>query len=123
MCYLHIKLCFENVLYVKRINNLCYTNVFTVDRQNYIVHFSTEHLYYIAAVFYQYILQTVKLNLIWGQVFFWPEARLLGHDRDMLWNDVQIFETELDYHKFRQAAVKFYEIWKETAVDLRIKYS
>ena len=62
-------------------------------------------------------------RLIWGQVFFWPEARLLGHDRDMLWNDVQIFETELDYHKFRQAAVKFYEIWKETAVDLRIKYS
>jgi hypothetical protein len=62
-------------------------------------------------------------RLIWGQVFFWPEARLLGHDRDLLWNDVQIFETELDYHKFSQAAVKFYEIWKETAVDLRIKYS
>ena len=62
-------------------------------------------------------------RLIWGQVFFWPEARLFGHDRDMLWNDVQIFETELDYHKFSQAAVKFYEIWKETAVDLRIKYS
>ena len=62
-------------------------------------------------------------RLIWGQVFFWPEARLFGHDRDLLWNDVQIFETELDYHKFSQAAVKFYEIWKETAVDLRIKYS
>ena len=62
-------------------------------------------------------------RLIWGQVFFWPEARLLGHDRDLLWNDIQIFETELDYHKFSQAAVKFYEIWKETAVDLRIKYS
>ena len=62
-------------------------------------------------------------RLIWGQVFFWPEARLFGHDRDMLWNDVQIFETELDYHKFSQAAVKFYEIWKETAVDLRINYS
>ena len=62
-------------------------------------------------------------RLIWGQVFFWPEARLFGHDRDLLWNDIQIFETELDYHKFSQAAVKFYEIWKETAVDLRIKYS
>jgi alcohol dehydrogenase (NADP+) len=62
-------------------------------------------------------------RLIWGQVFFWPEARLFGHDRDLLWNDIQIFETELDYHKFRQSVVKFYEIWKETAVDLRIKYS
>jgi len=58
-------------------------------------------------------------RLIWGQVFFWPEARLLGHDRDMLWNDTQIFETKDDYAKFKKAAKDFYLVWKETAVDLK----
>ena len=43
-------------------------------------------------------------RLIWGQVFFWPEARLFGHDRDALWNDTQIFETRADYDKFSKAA-------------------
>tara|TARA_S200000501_G_scaffold141907_1_gene134009 strand:+ start:3803 stop:4978 length:1176 start_codon:yes stop_codon:yes gene_type:complete len=61
-------------------------------------------------------------RLIWGQVFFWPEARLLGHDRDMLWNDSQIFETKSDYLKFRHAAGEFYEVWRKTAVDLKINY-
>lgn len=61
-------------------------------------------------------------RLIWGQVFFWPEARVLGHDRDALWNDTQIFENKKDYEKFRKAVGKFYEVWKETAVDLPINY-
>ena len=57
-------------------------------------------------------------RLIWGQVFFWPEARLFGHDRDALWNDTQIFETDADYDKFSKAAGEFYKVWKATAVDL-----
>jgi diketogulonate reductase-like aldo/keto reductase len=61
-------------------------------------------------------------RLIWGQVFLWPEARMLGHDRDVLWDDNQIFETKADYHKFRQAARSFYEVWSQTAVDLQVKY-
>jgi len=62
-------------------------------------------------------------RLIWGQVFFWPEARLLGHDRDMLWNDTQIFETRADYEIFRKAAREFYMVWNNTAVDLPVKFS
>lgn len=61
-------------------------------------------------------------RLIWGQVFFWPEARLLGSDRDALWNDTQIFETRGDYERFRIAATEFYKKWKENSVDLPIKY-
>ena len=61
-------------------------------------------------------------RLIWGQVFFWPEARLLGHDRDALWNDTQVFETKGDYERFKKAAGEFYRIWKETTVDLPLKY-
>ncbi|MDB4583189.1 aldo/keto reductase, partial [Draconibacterium sp.] len=57
-------------------------------------------------------------RLIWGQVFFWPEACLLGHDRNVLWNDTQVFETKGDYERFKKAAGEFYKIWKETAVDL-----
>jgi len=59
-------------------------------------------------------------RLIWGQVFFWPEARLFGHDRDALWNDTQIFETSADYYRFSKAAWEFHQIWKETAVDLAL---
>jgi diketogulonate reductase-like aldo/keto reductase len=59
-------------------------------------------------------------RLIWGQVFFWPEARLFGHDRDALWNDTQIFETLADYDRFSKAAAEFYRIWKATAVDLEL---
>jgi alcohol dehydrogenase (NADP+) len=59
-------------------------------------------------------------RLIWGQVFFWPEARLFGHDRDALWNDTQIFETKADYDRFSKAASEFYKIWKATAVDLKL---
>lgn len=62
-------------------------------------------------------------RLIWGQVFFWPEARLLGHDRDGLWNDTQVFETREDYEKFSKAAGNFYKIWKETAVGLNLGYN
>ena len=62
-------------------------------------------------------------RLIWGQVFFWPEARVLGHERDMLWNDTQIFETRGDYEKFREAVRDFYNVWRDTAVDLPINYS
>ncbi len=61
-------------------------------------------------------------RLIWGQVFFWPEARVLGHDRDMLWNDTQIFETRGDYDRFKKAVADFYQVWKETAVDLPLRY-
>lgn len=61
-------------------------------------------------------------RLIWGQVFFWPEARLLGHDRDVLWNDTQVFETKEGYEKFKKAAADFYKVWKDTAVDLPIQY-
>jgi diketogulonate reductase-like aldo/keto reductase len=61
-------------------------------------------------------------RLIWGQVFFWPEARILGHARDVLWNDTQIFETMDDYDRFRKSAREFYKVWKETAVDLPVKY-
>jgi len=61
-------------------------------------------------------------RLIWGQVFFWAEARLLGHERDVLWNDTQIFETRADYSRFRKAAGDFYKVWKNNAVDLQIKY-
>ena len=61
-------------------------------------------------------------RLIWGQVFFWPEARVLGHDRDVLWNDTQVFETKADYNKFKNAVSQFYKVWKETAVDLTLKY-
>ena len=60
-------------------------------------------------------------RLIWGQVFFWPEARVLGHDRDMLWNDTQIFETRNDYERFRKALGEFYQVWKDTAVDLPVR--
>ncbi len=56
-------------------------------------------------------------RLIWGQVFFWPEARWFGHDRDALWNDTQNFETQADYNKFSKAAAEFHKIWKSTAVD------
>jgi diketogulonate reductase-like aldo/keto reductase len=61
-------------------------------------------------------------RLIWGQVFFWPEARVFGHDRDVLWNDTQVFETPADYDRFRKAVGKFYSVWKDTAVNLPIKY-
>jgi hypothetical protein len=61
-------------------------------------------------------------RLIWGQVFFWPEARVFGHDRDVLWNDTQIFETRTDYDRFSKAVGEFYKVWKDTAVDLPIKY-
>lgn len=61
-------------------------------------------------------------RLIWGQVFFWPEARVLGHDRDVLWNDTQVFETNADYDKFRNAVAKFYKVWRETAVDLPVTF-
>jgi diketogulonate reductase-like aldo/keto reductase len=61
-------------------------------------------------------------RLIWGQVFFWPEARVLGHDRDVLWNDTQVFETKKDYDRFKEAVSDFHKIWKDTAVDLPIKY-
>jgi diketogulonate reductase-like aldo/keto reductase len=60
-------------------------------------------------------------RLIWGQVFFWPEARVLGHDRDMLWNDSQIFETRADYERFSAALKEFFDVWKATAVDLPVK--
>ena len=59
-------------------------------------------------------------RLIWGQVFFWPEARTLGHARDVLWNDTQVFETIEDYEMFKKAHAKFYEIWKSTVVDFPI---
>lgn len=58
-------------------------------------------------------------RLIWGQVFFWPEARLLGHDRDVLWNDTQVFETRKDYERFKKAAAEFYDTWKDTAVEFK----
>jgi hypothetical protein len=45
---------------------------------------------------------------------------LFGHDRDALWNDTQIFETEADYQRFSKAAWDFHQIWKETAVDLAL---
>jgi len=61
-------------------------------------------------------------RLIWGQVFFWPEAHLLGHERDVLWNDTQIFETRADYARFSKAVGDFYKVWKDTAVDLQKKY-
>ena len=61
-------------------------------------------------------------RLIWGQVFFWPEARVLGHDRDVLWNDTQVFETKTDYQRFRRAVRDFYTVWKDTAVDLPVTY-
>ena len=61
-------------------------------------------------------------RLIWGQVFFWPEARVLGHDRDVLWNDTQVFETRTDYDRFRKTVGELYNVWKDTAVDLPIKY-
>ncbi len=61
-------------------------------------------------------------RLIWGQVFFWPEARVLGHDRDVLWNDTQVFETRTDYDRFRKAVGEFYKVWKDTAVDLPVRY-
>jgi alcohol dehydrogenase (NADP+) len=57
-------------------------------------------------------------RLIWGQVFFWPEARLLGHARDVLWNDSQVFETIKNYEKFKSIVADLYNTWKETAVDL-----
>jgi len=57
-------------------------------------------------------------RLIWGQVFFWPEAKYLGHARDILWNDTQIFETMIDYDHFRKSARDFYNTWKERAVDM-----
>jgi diketogulonate reductase-like aldo/keto reductase len=60
-------------------------------------------------------------RLIWGQVFFWPEAQVLGHDRDVLWNDTQIFETREDYDRFRNAVREFYNVWKNTAYDLPIR--
>jgi alcohol dehydrogenase (NADP+) len=61
-------------------------------------------------------------RLIWGQVFFWPEAGVFGHDRDVLWNDTQIFETKADYSRFSKAVGEFYKVWKDTAVDLTINY-
>ncbi len=61
-------------------------------------------------------------RLIWGQVFFWPEARVLDHDRDVLWNDTQVFETKADYAGFSAAVGEFYKVWKDTADDLQIKY-
>lgn len=61
-------------------------------------------------------------RLIWGQVFFWPEARVFGHDRDVLWNDTQVFETRAGYDRFRKAVGRFYNVWKDTAVNLPIKY-
>lgn len=62
-------------------------------------------------------------RLIWGQVFFWPEARVLGHARDVLWNDTQIFETLSDYKRFSKATGEFFRVWKDTAVDLNLEYS
>lgn len=61
-------------------------------------------------------------RLIWGQVFFWKEARLFGHDRDVLWDDNQIFETKADYESFRKGVYDFYKIWKKTVVDLKKEY-
>ncbi len=42
-------------------------------------------------------------RLIWGQVFFWPFATLYGHERDVLWNDSQLFETYGEYVEFAKA--------------------
>lgn len=61
-------------------------------------------------------------RLIWGQVFFWPEARLLGHQRDVLWNDTQVFEKHDDYQRFRDAAQQFFSEWKGCAVELQLQY-
>jgi alcohol dehydrogenase (NADP+) len=61
-------------------------------------------------------------RLIWGQVFFWPEARVFGHDRDVLWNDTQVFETREDYAKFKVAVSDFYKQWKKLSVDLPKEY-
>jgi diketogulonate reductase-like aldo/keto reductase len=60
-------------------------------------------------------------RLIWGQVFFWPEARILGHARDVLWNDTQVFETSKEYERFKAAVADLYGTWKETAVDLPLR--
>ncbi len=60
-------------------------------------------------------------RLIWGQVFLWPEARLLGHPRYVLWDDNQIFETRDDYQKFKEATTDFYDVWQQTAVDLQLE--
>ncbi|MBS3770864.1 MAG: aldo/keto reductase [Bacteroidales bacterium] len=61
-------------------------------------------------------------RLIWGQVFLWPEGRLLNHIRYAIWDDWQIFETRKDYDKFKKAVSDFYKVWKKTAVDLPDKY-
>jgi hypothetical protein len=39
----------------------------------------------------------------------------------MLWNDTQIFETRSDYQRFREALARFYQVWKDTAVDLPVR--
>ena len=56
-------------------------------------------------------------RLIWGQVFFWPEAKLFGHQRDALWNDAQIFEVNDDYLRFSSAAQRFLAEWEECIVE------
>lgn len=57
-------------------------------------------------------------RLIWGQVFLWPEARVLEHPRYVLWDDKQIFETRHDYQSFKKAFNDFYDVWQRTAVDV-----
>ena len=47
---------------------------------------------------------------------------MLGHDRDVLWNDTQVFETRSDYDRFRKAVGEFYKVWKDSAVDLPVGY-
>ena len=39
-------------------------------------------------------------RLIWGQVFLWPEAK---GDWRVLWNDSQVFESRLEYQRFKQS--------------------
>ena len=60
-------------------------------------------------------------RLIWGQVFFWPEAKFFGHQRDALWNDSQIFELNEDYMRFSSAAQRFLTEWKECTREKQLQ--
>ena len=60
-------------------------------------------------------------RLIWGQVFFWPEAKFFGHQRDALWNDSQIFELKDDYLRFSSAAQRFLAEWEECTMEKQLQ--
>jgi len=50
-------------------------------------------------------------RLIWGQVFLWPEA---DGDWRILWDDSQVFETRMNYRRFKESWQSHHQVQLQT---------